>query len=330
MVRRIVLLFVSIVLALRMGNSSARKPSVELNFGQRTLIHHNGARQNVMKKKSGPNYLKGSDDVPAGMTNVKQPGGSLTAGVGDGQTDDTSAIQAIVDHVAGSNNNKVFFPRGFFKSCLYSQCDKRIKIAENIFNGSPNTAGLHRDHAVYVKGFDDLEVKRNFARSWPSNSSGGIKARNGKNLWVARNYLDDVSILLYTYSKRKACLYDGLKNAVVYGNHIVDRTNYNGPKSKLGYFEPHNAGKDENIRYSANVFEIIGAVRNSTKYACIWLTSGNLSEHHVYTDNVYYGTTTPVMLEARNATASYDAGNIGQEIKDLYNYPAYKLDIPPY
>ena len=46
------------------------------------------------------------------MTNVKQPGGSLTAAVGDGQVDDTSAIQAIVNQVAGSDNNKVFFPRG--------------------------------------------------------------------------------------------------------------------------------------------------------------------------------------------------------------------------
>ena len=43
---------------------------------------------------------------------MKQPGGSLTAAVGDGKTDDTSAIQAIVKHVAGSTNNKVFFPRG--------------------------------------------------------------------------------------------------------------------------------------------------------------------------------------------------------------------------
>lgn len=59
-----------------------------------------------------PNYLTGSDNVPAGMTNVKQPGGSLTAAVGDGKTDDTSAIKAIVKHVEGSTNNKVFFPRG--------------------------------------------------------------------------------------------------------------------------------------------------------------------------------------------------------------------------
>ena len=46
------------------------------------------------------------------MTNVKRPGRFLTAAVGDGISDDTSAIQAIVNHAATSKNNKVFFPRG--------------------------------------------------------------------------------------------------------------------------------------------------------------------------------------------------------------------------
>ena len=451
------------------------------------------------------NYLKGFDDVPTGMTDVKQPGGSLTAAVGDGQVDDTSAIQAIVNHVAGSDNNKVFFPRGeylvsrniairgsvklhgtqsgiavikastpyakkihnakpvkhvslkylyfdgirvefdgatkgpsstsnitiescvffssgsaipgdgkrrqlvmmnlensgvyknvflrdsgaygvasryastlgvevtgnvcgldlnsldwlssqiepvnhwrtqkkklqflkthynlesdqgFFKSCLYSQCDKRMKIAKNILKGSPNTS-QHRDHAMYFKGFDTLEVNNNYVSGWPSNPSGGIKARNGKNLRVVRNYLDDTSILLFTYRKAKACLHDGLKNVTVYGNHIVQRTRLGGPKSGVGYYEPHYAGKDVNIKYSANVFEIVG-VSNLSLFACIWLTNGNLSQHHVYRDNIYYGTTMLVTIEARNRIATYETGDIDQEIKDLYNYTAYKLNIPHY
>ena len=45
-------------------------------------------------------------------TNVKQPGGSLIAAVGVGKIYDISAIQAIVKHVAGSTNSKVFFPCG--------------------------------------------------------------------------------------------------------------------------------------------------------------------------------------------------------------------------
>ena len=46
------------------------------------------------------------------ITNVKNPGGALIQAVGDGENDDTSAIQAILDQAASSTHNKVFFPPG--------------------------------------------------------------------------------------------------------------------------------------------------------------------------------------------------------------------------
>ena len=36
-----------------MGSNSARKSSVKLNLGQRTPVHHNGARKSVEIKESG-------------------------------------------------------------------------------------------------------------------------------------------------------------------------------------------------------------------------------------------------------------------------------------
>ncbi|KAL9950587.1 hypothetical protein ACROYT_G043107 [Oculina patagonica] len=465
-----VVLFVSIILALRMGRSAASKHSRKYNLGNKTPIYHDGARQ-VIKKQSTPNYLTGSDNVPAGMTNVKQPGGVLTAAVGNGRTDDTSAINAIIKHVEGSANNKVFFPRGEYlvsgdiaisgsvelhgtqsgiavikastayaikihnaspvrdvllrylyfdgirvvfnggnqgssttknvkiERCVFfssrrpsvsngqkrqlemkklgrsyvsenvflrdsdaygvassfsktqnvrvlnnicglelskldwlssevTPCDRRMQIVRNIFNGSPNT-GRHRDHAMYLKGFDLMEVRSNYVRGWPANASGGIKARNGKHLWLARNYVDDTGILLYSHNKSKPCLYDGLKNVLIYGNHLVQRTRPGERSSSLSYYEPHFVGKDENIKYSANVFEIVGS-SHPTQYRCIWLTNGNLAQHHVYRDNVYNGTSTPVKIQARSGTPSYETGHIDQAIQNLYNYPAYKVDIPPY
>ena len=221
--------------------------------------------------------------------------------------------------------------QGFFKNCLYDQCDKRMRIAENVFNGSPNTGNLHKDHAMYLKGFETMEVRSNYVRGWPADPSGGIKARNGQNLWLARNYIDDTGILLYTHEnlKKKDCLHDGLKDVVIYGNHVVQRSNPDNRSSSLSYYEPHHTGKDENIAYSANVFEIVG-VSDPTKYRCIWLTNGDTSHHHVYEDNVYYGTTKKVKLQARHGTPSYEKGDIDDKIKDLYNYPPYKLNIPPY
>ena len=60
------------------------------------------------------------------MTNVKQPGGSLAAAVGDGITDDKSAIQAIVNQAAISSIKKVFFPPGVY------QVNGDIAIADSV------------------------------------------------------------------------------------------------------------------------------------------------------------------------------------------------------
>ncbi|XP_078372201.1 uncharacterized protein LOC144655897 [Oculina patagonica] len=220
--------------------------------------------------------------------------------------------------------------QGYFKSCLYDQCDKRMQIAENIFNGSPNT-GRHRDHAMYLKGFVGMKVLSNYVRGWPANPSGGIKTRNGIDLVLARNYVDDTGILLYSHRNinNKPCIYEGLKNVLIYGNHLVQRTRPGERSSSLSYYVPHFVGNDENIKYSANVFEIFGS-RHPTQYRCIWLTNGNLTQHHVYRDNVYNGTSTPVRLQGRFGTPSYETKDIDQVIQNLYNYSAYKLDIPPY
>ena len=68
---------------------------------------------------------------------------------------------------------------------------------------------------------------------------------------------------------KKACIYVGLKNVVVCGNHLRMQTNLNNLTSGLRYHEPHhNVGRDENIKYSGNEFEIIG-VSNPTDYPCI-------------------------------------------------------------
>ena len=53
--------------------------------------------------------------------------------------------------------------QGYFKSCLYEHCDEGMQIEKNVFNGSPNT-GRHRDHAIYLKGFDNMTVISNYVR----------------------------------------------------------------------------------------------------------------------------------------------------------------------
>ena len=221
--------------------------------------------------------------------------------------------------------------QGFFKSCLYDECDKEMKIRKNVFNGSPNTGALKKDHVVYLKGFNGMTFEQNYARGWSADPTGGIKARNGKNITIACNYIDDTGILLYSHKKTKDCLHDGLKDVVVYGNHIIQRSNPGNRSSGISYYEPHFTGRDENITYLGNTFEIINR-SDPTNYRCIWLTNGDVTHHHVYEDNVYYNTTTKVKLEARKGTPRYEKENIafGTAVRNTYNFPPYKLNIPTY
>ena len=225
--------------------------------------------------------------------------------------------------------------QGYFCSCLYEECDIRMRIEKNVFNGSPNT-GRKRDHAIYLKGFNQMSVLSNYVRGWPANVTGGIKARNGQDLWLARNYVDDTGILLYSHenTNNKTCIYVGLKNVVVYGNHLRMQTNLNHSTSGLRYYEPHRVGRDESIKYSGNEFEIMG-VSNPTDYPVIWLTNGDTSQHYVYRDNIYFGRSDTVKIAGRDGQvlglAAYEQGDFDQRIKDRLNrFPLYKPNIPLY
>jgi hypothetical protein len=89
-------------------------------------------------------------------------------------------------------------------------------------------------------------------RGWDPDSSGGIKARNGEGLVIARNYVDDTGILLYIHERVDRPLQLFLKNVLVYGNHIVERTDPGARKSGIFYFEPHRNLVDENLVYAGN------------------------------------------------------------------------------
>lgn len=137
----------------------------------------------------------------------------------------------------------------------------------NVFNGSPNTGSLHKDHEMYLKGLDGVEVAANYVRGWPADPSGGIKARNGKNLITARNYIDDTGILLYTHDPRDRV---STMDWRIYGSHIVQRSNPGHRASGISYSERHFTGVDKNLTYSANQFEIVDVVTRLVIHVSGW------------------------------------------------------------
>ncbi|MFL0102063.1 right-handed parallel beta-helix repeat-containing protein, partial [Tenacibaculum maritimum] len=56
------------------------------------------------------------------------------------------------------------------------------------------------DHGIYAHSFDGLMIKNNTISGWPANGEGGaVKARNGKNLTITENTMNDSGIILNVY-----------------------------------------------------------------------------------------------------------------------------------
>lgn len=245
--------------------------------------------------------------------------------------------------------------QGYFKTAINTGFTNDTLITNNIFNGSPNFRSCqnyqqgppdpkrcHLDHVVYLKGFYRMKFLKNYARGWSMDPSGGIKVRNGQNVVIARNYIDGTGILLYTHIKANAGvqrhLYKGLKDALIYGNYIVERrSNFSACNRTTGisYYEPHRKmeeGNDKNLRYSENIFKIVRANNSTPQGACIWLTNGNVSEHHVYRDNVFDVATKTVGIQSRWVlNPSYENGDIPlRYIRRYINLTVPNYNIPPY
>ncbi|MDE6661287.1 MAG: InlB B-repeat-containing protein [Anaeroplasmataceae bacterium] len=113
--------------------------------------------------------------------------------------------EAIASGILSEKSNQ-----GYFMSAInVINSDKNAKIIGNHFSintdiseeryedRSQSTDGYNRDHIIYAKMFNGLEVVGNYFKGMNKNQDGGIKFRNGENLLIHKNVLEDTMILLY-------------------------------------------------------------------------------------------------------------------------------------
>ncbi|BFU36391.1 glycosyl hydrolase family 28-related protein [Enterobacter asburiae] len=93
------------------------------------------------------------------------------------------------DFVAGwystSNLKKALFRKNFFVGSQEMY----------LFNPATGKEDISRDHNIYIKQYDQVEVVQNYFGGWPcdDNPSGQLKFRNAKGLIFAGNYLQGIS-----------------------------------------------------------------------------------------------------------------------------------------
>jgi hypothetical protein len=212
------------------------------------------------------------------------------------------------------------YDQGQLKSGWYPQEDTRLKIQNNIFNGSPFCT-QDRDHVIYAKRYTDFELISNYFRGWPPNAYGGVKLRNtdGWGYIVANNF-DDTPLIQYTYDDTFPKSY---QNALIYKNYFINKTNTTQSYLGCTYWEYLVDGLDWNIIYAENLFD------NYPGEAWIDHSNGNPDGYTVYDSNVYVPTSNPV--EIADTNKSHATGAPDSSLTSPYSSATVPyLDIPPF
>jgi hypothetical protein len=142
---------------------------------------------------------------------------------------------------------------GYFVCGINDNSKSNSLIDGNALNRNPalNAVDSLTDHGMYAHSFTGLIITNNTVSGWPANGSGGsIKARNGSNLTIANNTLNDAGILLYEYVSDPAFPY--LKNAVVKDNTINIASPANDIYHGIGYYRDNATDSEYSINITNN------------------------------------------------------------------------------
>ena len=160
-----------------------------------------------------------------------------------------------------SNDLGLSGPQGnFFTAINNERYDENVEIYNNYFNmekarnissdfgenvliAGINVAkeGQRRDHIIYSKSYDGLNIYGNYFKGMETGAAGGVKIRNGKNAYIGSNYFDDVPLLTYIYgdlTREDSILY----NTTIYNNLFHCKTNFGGEGTGILYYQSFRDG----------------------------------------------------------------------------------------
>ena len=101
--------------------------------------------------------------------------------------------------------------------------------------------GQRRDHIIYSKGYNNLNIYGNYFEGMENGAAGGVKIRNGKNAYVGSNHFKDVPVLTYIYgdlTKEECVLY----NTTIQNNLFHQTTNFGGQGTGILYYQSYRDG----------------------------------------------------------------------------------------
>ncbi|SOD11485.1 right-handed parallel beta-helix repeat-containing protein [Pedobacter xixiisoli] len=162
---------------------------------------------------------------------------------------------------SGTSNSKIInctfgdgAATGYFVTAINDNSQTNSLIEGNTINRNIvlNSDLLQTDHGIYAHSFNGITINKNTIIGWPPNADGGaIKARNGQNLIISNNTLNDSGILLYEYSNTPAFPY--LDYVKVLNNKINVASPVNDIYHGIGYYRDNTTHTEYSIRIEGNI-----------------------------------------------------------------------------
>lgn len=88
---------------------------------------------------------------------------------------------------------------------------------ELLFNPLTLAEDIKRDHIIYIKQYNNVDVYQNYFTGWPPAAAGQLKFRNAENLVFAANYLDTTNFDARPYDHSPNLF---MRNTYIFNNYV--------------------------------------------------------------------------------------------------------------
>lgn len=232
-----------------------------------------------------------------------------------------------------SDEIKIKGSQGNFHTAINNErYDENVTISNNYFNmektrniigdfgtdvliSGINVAqdGQRRDHIIYSKGYNNLNIVGNYFEGMENGAAGGVKIRNGKNAYVGANHFKDVPLLTYIYgdlTQDECVLYD----TTIYNNLFHQTTNFGQTGTGILYYQSYKDGDDLTFG-NETWLDAYGDVKNFVIYNNEFMSddrdqitiSNRAKTAYAKNEFVAYGNR---YAENKNISVNYDSGNL--------------------
>ncbi|MTH48730.1 hypothetical protein [Intestinirhabdus alba] len=142
-----------------------------------------------------------------------------------------------------------------------------------LYNPETQKDDIERDHIIYIKQYNNVDIYQNYFSGWPSDAHGQVKIRNAQNLIFSANYLDGTSFNGRAYDNSTSLF---LKNTYVLNNFISEGV--------INYYEDV---KDPNKSIKVIDFIVFGNVFSASDKEIPRISASSKPVRDIVSDNLF-------------------------------------------